>query len=201
MKTDRQTLWPLELLLEPNCHCFRFRTGHTQSGLVACGKGNYEKTTCRTFKSGTWTLSHTIERRRDGHTSWDHDGDIYLLGGVSPETGTSDRVHRNGGSEKSFDLNDGGTRLKLENMYDAKSVYFIYFSVLQVCMCYWSAGQFCDDWWSGDRTSGQPLQWGWVPKPPATDEPGKIWPWLWTLRQQWTRAGINNNNNNRFYFL
>ena len=103
-------------------HFIAFRTGHTQSGLVTCGKGNYEKTTCRTFEFGTWTLSHIIERRRDGHTSWDHDGNIYLLGGVSPETGTSDRVHKNGGSEKSFDLVDGGTRLKLENMFYAKKV-------------------------------------------------------------------------------
>ena len=154
---DRQTWWHLELPseLKKQLHFIAFRTGHTQSGLVTCGKGNYEKTTCRTFEFGTWTLSHIIERRRDGHTSWDHDGNIYLLGGVSPETGTSDRVHRNGGSEKSFDLVDGGTRLKLETalwlltdcwlipdnsvswaLVRAKKGYFIYFFLLQICMCY-----------------------------------------------------------------
>ena len=101
-----------------------FRTGHTQNGLVACGQGDYEHTTCRTYISGTWVLSHIVERRRDAHTSWEHGGDIYLLGGVSPETGTSDRVHRDGGSEQSFDLIDGGTRSEIGEYLDMKHECF-----------------------------------------------------------------------------
>ena len=69
-------------------------------------------------------LSHIVERRRDAHTSWEHDGDIYLLGGVSPETGTSDKVHRDGGSEQSFDLIDGGTRSEIGEYLDKKHECF-----------------------------------------------------------------------------
>ena len=62
-------------------------------------------------------MTHIVMRRRDAHTSWVHGGDIYLIGGVNPETGTSDKVHKAGGSEESFDLIDGGTRLEiLENL-------------------------------------------------------------------------------------
>ena len=64
------------------------RSGHTQSGLTACGGWggllvqNTTWHTCVTFAAGVWKRSHTLSKRRWGHVAWQSPVGILLMGGT-----------------------------------------------------------------------------------------------------------------------
>ena len=50
-------------------------------GLIVCGGGPSSKTTCLTFTSGEWVVSHTLVNQRMVHVSWQTDQGLLLMGG------------------------------------------------------------------------------------------------------------------------
>ena len=58
------------------------RTGHTQTGLEACG-GDYYTTpaNCVRLEGGSWTLSHQLVEQRLYHSSWASPAGTLLMGG------------------------------------------------------------------------------------------------------------------------
>ena len=58
------------------------RSGHTMSGLTICG-GLFTSTTCLQLSSGVWSVSHTLQDERYGHSSWQSDQQgLILMGGL-----------------------------------------------------------------------------------------------------------------------
>ena len=63
------------------------RSGHTQSGLTACGGWggilvqNTTWHTCVTFAAGVWNISHTLSKTRWFHLAWQSPSGILLMGG------------------------------------------------------------------------------------------------------------------------
>lgn len=57
------------------------RIYHTMDGLIVCGGGPSSKTTCLTFTSGEWVVSHTLVNQRMVHVSWQTDQGLLLMGG------------------------------------------------------------------------------------------------------------------------
>ena len=74
------------------------RSGHTQSGLTACGGWGgilVQQTTwhtCVTFAAGVWKRSHTLSETRWFHWAWQSPAGILLMGGnnETPEHQTSE---------------------------------------------------------------------------------------------------------------
>ena len=64
------------------------RSGHTQSGLTACGGWggilvqNTTWHTCVTFAAGVWKRSHTLANKRLFHVAWQSPAGILLIGGT-----------------------------------------------------------------------------------------------------------------------
>ena len=71
---------------------------HTQSGLIACGGGNYNSNSCLTFSNGVWNQSHALISDRSYHSAWSSPQGVVLIGGVDGSNGI-------GAAEI---LNDGG---------------------------------------------------------------------------------------------
>ena len=64
------------------------RYDHTANNLLLCGGEHaFTGTTCLTFSSGKWFTSHTLVEERSGHTSWQTEQGVVLMGGwYSPYT-------------------------------------------------------------------------------------------------------------------
>ena len=71
------------------------------SGLTICG-GEDTTTTCLQLSSGVWSVSHTLEEERDGHSSWQSDKQGVILMGGRFTSGMSSEVLGQGG--ESFDM-------------------------------------------------------------------------------------------------
>merc|ERR1719233_2826235 len=54
---------------------------HTMNGLLICG-GSVIDRECITFSSGQWVTSHSLSTRRVGHSSWNTEKQIVLMGGT-----------------------------------------------------------------------------------------------------------------------
>ena len=64
------------------------RAYHTMETLLICGgSGELAKDTCISFLSGQWVVSHTMQERRAGHSSWETEEGVLLMGGGT-ETGS-----------------------------------------------------------------------------------------------------------------
>jgi len=59
------------------------RHHHTMESFLVCGGGDfdYSFSTCVTFDSGEWATSHTLVEWRFGHSSWQTDQGVILMGG------------------------------------------------------------------------------------------------------------------------
>jgi hypothetical protein len=58
------------------------REGHTMDSLYICGGGySSSRTNCLHFSSGQWYTSHTLVEKRSGHSSWQTDQGLVLMGG------------------------------------------------------------------------------------------------------------------------
>ena len=87
------------------------RDQHTQSGLVTCG-GYHSSTmtSCLTFSSGQWRISHQLQytRSRWQHSSWMSQHGVVLMGGYAGSnemtTTTTEILTDDGQSTKSFAL-------------------------------------------------------------------------------------------------
>ena len=57
------------------------------SGLTICGgEDDITDTTCLQLSSGVWSVSHTLQEERTGHSSWQSDQQgVILMGGVYSE--------------------------------------------------------------------------------------------------------------------
>ena len=79
------------------------RYEHTMDNLLICG-GNNSDTSCLTFTSGEWVMSHTLVHRRVAHASWQtEDGRVVLMGG-SYSIDTTETINLAGEQgEPSFD--------------------------------------------------------------------------------------------------
>ena len=73
------------------------RSGHTQSGLTACGGWggllvqNTTWHTCVKFAAGVWKRSHTLAKSRWFHIAWQSPAGILLMGGnIESEHQTSE---------------------------------------------------------------------------------------------------------------
>ena len=78
------------------------RLDHTQSGLITCG-GRYTKDSCLIFSSGTWKSHGTTLKKREDHSSFQHNNEILLIGGQdSPNT--TEIVTEDGTNRPSFNL-------------------------------------------------------------------------------------------------
>ena len=78
------------------------RYHHTQSGMVVCG-GWDTKTSCLSFISGTWRLSHTLLHERTDHSAWVSPSGIILIGG-SRSAMTTEMLTEDGKSVEAFSL-------------------------------------------------------------------------------------------------
>ena len=81
------------------------RKYHTQTGPTLCGGYDSDdiKSSCVTFKGGSWTTSHTLVHQRSFHTAWNSPRGIILFGGiVSPDT--AELLNKDGGSQEIFKL-------------------------------------------------------------------------------------------------
>ena len=88
-------------------------SGHTQTGLTACGGGGSVDSggfgslatlrSCVTLSGGAWIKSHTLVQPRFGHCAWETDSGIILLGGSESPT-TTELLKEDGGSELTFSL-------------------------------------------------------------------------------------------------
>ena len=81
------------------------RHSHTQTGLVTCGGGE-SPASCLTFSpaSGSWAASHSLPKPgRSAHSSWEHGGEVYLLGGADSGL-TSEKLTSAGQSVPAFTL-------------------------------------------------------------------------------------------------
>jgi len=63
---------------------------HTMDSLIICGGTERQyttRTTCLSFTSGQWITSHTLVTERYGHSSWQTEQGVVLMGGkVSPDS-------------------------------------------------------------------------------------------------------------------
>ena len=76
-------------------------TSHTMSGLTICG-GHHTSTECLQLSSGVWSVSHTLQEERYGHSSWQSDQQgVILMGGWSYSDMSSEVVGQGG---VSFDM-------------------------------------------------------------------------------------------------
>ena len=84
----------------------KHRYGHTQTGLVACGGGNYAGTakTCDTFKTGgdDWEESHKLDNHRYRHSAWASPKGIMLIGGIWGAGKKTEILREGGDSTPSF---------------------------------------------------------------------------------------------------
>ena len=63
------------------------RISHTMDSLYICGGDYSSSTNCLHFSSGQWYTSHTLVEKRYGHSSWQTDQGLVLMGGGgSPST-------------------------------------------------------------------------------------------------------------------
>jgi len=69
------------------------RWGHTMNSLLICGGGG---TNCLSFTSGQWITSHNLLGKRYGHTSWQTEQGLVLMGG-GINSDTSEIVPTDGG--------------------------------------------------------------------------------------------------------
>jgi len=84
----------------------QYKDGHTQTGLSACGGFNKDtRKNCIHFYKGSWIdEGSNLFSERAYHSSWkNQDGDTLLIGGFYSLTST-EIVHQNGSSTRSFDL-------------------------------------------------------------------------------------------------
>ena len=85
------------------------RSGHTQTGLVACGgwprSTNTNSKDCLTFSIGMeeWKISHNLTEERIQHSSWDSPEGVVLLGGWKNEN-TTEILTNSGDSIPGFKL-------------------------------------------------------------------------------------------------
>ena len=84
------------------------RSGHTQTGLVACGGYSLRKT-CDSFSIGMeeWKESHTLRDERASHSSWNSPEGVMLLGGYKSggtEYETTEILTNNGDTIQGFQL-------------------------------------------------------------------------------------------------
>merc|ERR1719450_143730 len=83
------------------------RSRHSQSGQTLCGgKESVTGKSCLKFQSGSWVnMPNNMVFNRYGHSSWEKNGDILLIGGhTSDSYTTTEIVHQNGSISRSFDL-------------------------------------------------------------------------------------------------
>ena len=71
------------------------RWGHTQNGLTACGGGGWDGMdgtgdNCLTFTDREWEQSQVLTAQRQDHVSWQSPWGIFLLGGLSHSTQSSE---------------------------------------------------------------------------------------------------------------
>lgn len=63
------------------------RQSHTMDGLYICGGSMYPSIeNCIHFSSGEWYISHSLAETRSGHSSWQTDQGIFLMGGFEGYT-------------------------------------------------------------------------------------------------------------------
>ena len=64
------------------------RAYHTMESLLICGgSGELAKDTCLSLQEGRWVTSHDMVERRAGHSSWETEEGVLLIGGGT-ETGS-----------------------------------------------------------------------------------------------------------------
>ena len=83
-----------------------YRRKHSQSGLVACGGDTSPmSTSCSTFNSGSWSLTHTLNCERWLHSAWASPSGIVLMGGDKDSCNKASEIPANAGnSQDSFGL-------------------------------------------------------------------------------------------------
>ena len=87
------------------------REGHTQTGPMVCG-GYGGQQSCITFIRGSvnWEKSHTLDKRRGGHSAWFSPQGVVLIGGhYTGSLTTSEILLENGETKPGFNL-DYSTR-------------------------------------------------------------------------------------------
>ena len=100
-------------------------------GKLSCGggSGNTQKTCVKwSPASGTWTQSHTLRQKRNGHVSWSTASGVYLIGGTESSR-TSEKVKLDGSVEEGFGLKYN-IRLKsgIELIYLHKDIFTFFAS-------------------------------------------------------------------------
>ena len=67
---------------------------HSQTGLVTCGGGltSSDQKSCYTFSAGRWKKTHTLVRRRYGHTAFAFSQGVMLMGGAHDHGAISART-------------------------------------------------------------------------------------------------------------
>ena len=80
------------------------RSGHTMNSNTVCGGGGTDtQTSCDQLTNAGWTRSHNLKYRREGHSSWEVEDGIILLGGANSGT-TSEIAKWDGTTEELFNM-------------------------------------------------------------------------------------------------
>ena len=83
------------------------RSGHTQSGLLACGGFNKDesdiRTSCSSFTDGHCRTSYQLQQSRHAHSSWMSQHGVLLIGGTGSQL-TTEILTKEGQSSASFTL-------------------------------------------------------------------------------------------------
>ena len=96
-----------------------YRLKHSQSGLVACGGDGNMRTSCVTFNSGSWSLTHTLNCNRKLHSVWSSPSGIVLMGGHDDSCNKASEILVNtGNSQDSYGL-------KYQTRYHKVFTYYI----------------------------------------------------------------------------
>ena len=84
---------------------------------MACGGPDADTdNTCVKWSSdsGSWTQSHTLRKRRQGHVSWATEDGVYLMGG-SYSRKTTELVKEDGTVEDGFSLKYSTRKINIAN--------------------------------------------------------------------------------------